>query len=1004
MEPRRKAPNDKPKLIKRVSKEKKLKNQNNPSQNNIGAKNNKKITSYNKLNKVPQDSVRKRKNQEITDKKIDYNKNKKSNIIHNNNNNNNKNIKQRFEEYIYEQNKKNMNIKPKRFNNIDEAVILIQKCFRNYLEKIHNTNSNLMKLINQRKKNLLDNYNNDDQIIMNLIQKNNSDKKPKKKLNEDIIVDNYEENTISNNKDIINKRMMNIDIDDINSDKGALFNNNINNEENKYSVFEKIYKKMQNKEQSNEGINNINNNFENNKFGLDDDLIEKNDNLIDNQFDMIKNIQKSQIENLNLNDNKISAKEENIIIDNTNIKNSINEIKEEKIEENNEKNNDKDNVDEHNQKEEIIESKEKKEDETNKIDNNNNNINNINNQINNNIKNNNKENNNLDNENVINEPKSEKKEEKKITTKTEIFQRLSNFLDSTVENQEKILEPSKKEEIPTIPIEKIPLPKESKEKKLLSLENTENIGLNLELKEAKKTIEAMTSVIDDLKLQLKSKDDFLNKALLSQKNENDLLLQRQNTLMESLISEKRNMEMQLSELQSKLSEAEKINYKKLQKMRENYESDTRKNKEAWFQAEKIRRKKWEENKIKEIKELTAKGLEPEVEKIISNHKNEMSAMEEKYLLEMKNLKEKLVEEYEIKFDELKKKYIRERDEGIETERNLAAMKLRNQSERLEDEITEERRRWNAKLNSEIQRLESLREKDKKIYEDQIVKLEERNKKNIFSNENFYQKKYDDIKAEYENKLKLEIFDTKKALEEKNEEILKEKESDLEKKYKQMKSDLLKDRDKQINIIIEKLGEESLNERKKNIVEIEKKANEKNLALIEENNGLKNKINEITNKLQAESKNRINLEQNIEIMTKKLKTKELDYEMQENNFKNLQQNYNDAVSKLSGLTKEFNSEKKNLENEVKETLIQAENEVKNLQKKMEDNKSLYVKEKQEIEERHKQEIESLEQKIKKSFMRKDEIIRKLQDDVDKKELAIKKYEELLNQQRKELFGK
>ena len=271
----------------------------------------------------------------------------------------------------------------------------------------------------------------------------------------------------------------------------------------------------------------------------------------------------------------------------------------------------------------------------------------------------------------------------------------------------------------------------------------------------------MSSVINDLKLQLKSKDDFLNKALLSQKSENDILLQRQNTLMESLISEKRNMEMQLSELQSKLNEAEKLNYKKLQKMRENYETETRKNKEAWFQAEKIRRKKWEENKIKEIKELTAKGLEPEVERIISNHKNEMSTLEEKYLLEMKNLKEKLVEEYEIKFDEIKKKYVRERDEGIEAERNLASMKLRNQSERLEDEITEERRRWNAKLNSEIQRLESLREKDKKIYEDQIMKLEERNKKNIFSNENFYQKKYDDIKSEYENKLKMEIFNSKK---------------------------------------------------------------------------------------------------------------------------------------------------------------------------------------------------------------------------------------------------
>ena len=51
---------------------------------------------------------------------------------------------------------------------------------------------------------------------------------------------------------------------------------------------------------------------------------------------------------------------------------------------------------------------------------------------------------------------------------------------------------------------------------------------------------------------------------------------------------------------------------------------------------------WEEIKIKEIKELTAKGLEPEVEKIISNHKTEMSAMEEKYLLEMKTMKEKII--------------------------------------------------------------------------------------------------------------------------------------------------------------------------------------------------------------------------------------------------------------------------------------------------------------------------------------------------------------------------
>ena len=133
MEQRKKIQNDKHKLTKRISKEKKPNNQNN----NIANKNNKKISSYNKINKIPQDSVRKRKPNENIDK------NKKSNVI----NNNNKNIKQRFQEYINEQNKKNINIKQKRFHNIDEAVILIQNCFRNYLNKIHNTNSEIMKTL-----------------------------------------------------------------------------------------------------------------------------------------------------------------------------------------------------------------------------------------------------------------------------------------------------------------------------------------------------------------------------------------------------------------------------------------------------------------------------------------------------------------------------------------------------------------------------------------------------------------------------------------------------------------------------------------------------------------------------------------------------------------------------------------------------------------------------------------------------------------------------------------
>lgn len=574
------------------------------------------------------------------------------------------------------------------------------------------------------------------------------------------------------------------------------------------------------------------------------------------------------------------------------------------------------------------------------------------------------------------------------SSKKEIYNRLANFLDSSTANPVPISNPPKT--APNILDE--------------AQSQADIIGLNLELKEAQKTIATMTSVISELKSQLKAKDDYLNKALLSQKNETDILLERQNTLMESLYSEKKKMESQITDLQEKLNQNEKISYKKLQTMRENYEIETKKNKDAWFQAEKLRRKKWEELKIKEIKEITAKGLEPEIEKIIANHKTEIANLEDEFRTELKTQKERLMNECDEKVTDIKKKLIREKEDAIEHEKNLTVQRLRNQSERLEDEINEERRRWNAKLQNEISRLESLREKDKKIYEEQISKLEERNNNNIFSNENFYEKKIEDMKKDYEAKLQREVSNMKLSYEKENESILSKKQAEMEAKFKEMKLDLLKDRDKQINIVIEKLGEETLQERKKNALEAEKKANEKNTHLIEENRSLTKKINDLTEKLQAETKNRINLEENIDILAKKLNNKEIELDKKEKRLNEITVQYNEMTDKLSSLTRDFNKEKMNLEIEMKSHLQKGDAEIALLNNKLQTAHKLLDQQKEDIESIHRKEIEEIEKKIKKSFKRKDEIIQKLQEDLELKEVTIQKYEEMLNQQRKELFGK
>ena len=46
-------------------------------------------------------------------------------------------------------------------------------------------------------------------------------------------------------------------------------------------------------------------------------------------------------------------------------------------------------------------------------------------------------------------------------------------------------------------------------------------------------------------------------------------------------------------------------------------------------AEKLRRESWEKEKTQEIKKLTIKGLEPEVERLLENHRGEKLRLIEK---------------------------------------------------------------------------------------------------------------------------------------------------------------------------------------------------------------------------------------------------------------------------------------------------------------------------------------------------------------------------------------
>ncbi len=185
------------------------------------------------------------------------------------------------------------------------------------------------------------------------------------------------------------------------------------------------------------------------------------------------------------------------------------------------------------------------------------------------------------------------------------------------------------------------------------------LGLTLELKEIKKTNQIMKETIQDLKNEISRNElqykENLNKEINKQKFEYEEKIEELKGLITNLMSEKKQLNEKISLIALEYEKKENNYKKKINELIEYHKTDNEKSKDAWFQAEKIRRKKWEDSKIKEIKELTIKNLEPELDKILQDHKKELINQEQKLKDNFRTQKEKLIAEYEDKIENLKKK-------------------------------------------------------------------------------------------------------------------------------------------------------------------------------------------------------------------------------------------------------------------------------------------------------------------------------------------------------------
>jgi 5-azacytidine-induced protein 1 len=121
-------------------------------------------------------------------------------------------------------------------------------------------------------------------------------------------------------------------------------------------------------------------------------------------------------------------------------------------------------------------------------------------------------------------------------------------------------------------------------------------------------------------------------------------------------------------------------------------------------TEKLRREKWIEDKTKKIKEMTVKGLEPEIQNLIGKHKNEIKTLKSIHEAELLQADERASQRYIRMIEEMRQNFEQEKELSVNKEREMAKQRYEKSLQDEEKSFLEQRRRLYAEIEEEKNRI------------------------------------------------------------------------------------------------------------------------------------------------------------------------------------------------------------------------------------------------------------------------------------------------------------
>ncbi|XP_053231476.1 centrosomal protein of 131 kDa isoform X10 [Podarcis raffonei] len=547
--------------------------------------------------------------------------------------------------------------------------------------------------------------------------------------------------------------------------------------------------------------------------------------------------------------------------------------------------------------------------------------------------------------------------------------------------------------------------------------------MKLEVEEKKRAITLLqTALAQQRELtvrHVKGTEKELSRQLALQREQYEAAIQRHLAFIDQLIEDKKTLSEKCEAVVTELKQVDQKYTKKIAQMQEQHElvwrtlgplcEEIKKLKELMSATEKIRREKWIDEKTKKIKEITVKGLEPEIQKLIAKHKLEIKKLKTLHEAELLQSDERAAQRYVRQTEELREMLEHEKEEQGQRERELARQRpnqgystlgktlservpphryekqleqeeqaLQQQRRRLYNEVAEEKERLNQQAARQRTELEDLRRQLEENSSVVTKALKEEYKKGKEEQERRHQAEVQALKVQLEME--------KQAWEA---NYLKKEEAWLLTRERELREEVRKERDKEIELVIQRLEADMSS------------------AKEECERATENRIKRLRDKYEAELQEMEHSERKLQERCNEMKGRLSEAEGEIFHLRGLlrqKEQETEAIRKVADqLSQERSSLSEVIRQEFADRLVSTEEENKRLKTEMAELRARQRLELDRVRRDKEEELEEVHKRVKTAIVKKEEAVNSLRK---LHEAAVKRadhLEALLEQQRKQLLA-